>query len=136
MSIAQHYSSLGDDELRHIASRMEHLTDEAKLALSAELGRRNINDIEEYAIQMSAEERALQIHKGEKLAQKIRGVNFYARIGYTICLVMFAFGVVMYLTELNPQNGIGVMAGSAVCLLIIWLSAVLRKFIWRIVLRA
>lgn len=128
------YSSIPDDELRHIATTAE-LTPYAHQILQEELARRGIQDLNEYKEQMDHEAAERVRQRQQRLEAKYRKVRLYGRVGYVVCVVAGVIGVVKYFIEGDVKNGIGIMVVASLCVPFVWVSVRVRRAYWRFVLR-
>jgi hypothetical protein len=133
-ALQKHYASLADDELRFIATTRE-LTALARSILEQELRRRGINDLTEYKQQLDGEEAARREALKQTLVKKEKANRLYARIGYTICLLMFLAGAARWYFEGNEKDGIGMMLAAGLVLPAVWGAFYIRRLIWRFTLR-
>jgi hypothetical protein len=103
--------------------------------LEGELKRRGIDDIAEYQNQVEQENVAHQVHQAERIAKKEQSICIYSRIGYGLCLMLFLLGAARYFIEGNEKDGIGIMITCAILIPGFWLLSLLKRLIWRFMLR-
>jgi hypothetical protein len=132
--IRERYSSVPDDELRHIATTAE-LTADAHRLLQEELARRGIRDLNEYTEQMESEAAERILQKQKRLEAKYRRVRLYGIVGYVVCAVSGAIGIMKYFLLGDANNGIGIMVIAVLLVPFVWVSVRVRKAYWRFLLR-
>ncbi len=103
LSVLQYeYQKLGDDELLRLASDRSSLTDEAKLALDAEMHRRNLTvvDVTTHEDFVKRSERRESKRTRRKLFGTRRGILDWVRFGL-FALLAFSVGglVAIWLAE-------------------------------------
>ncbi len=133
-SLRQRYSTLADDELQNIAVT-GGLTDEARELLGQELRRRGIGDLTEYKEHLQRVDRAQLEKKQKTLHRKEKSIRLYSRTGYGISLFGIAAGLFVLYVQKDKTNGVGIIVASAILLPAVWAIALVRRLVWRLLLR-
>jgi hypothetical protein len=133
-ALRQRYASLSDDELQNIAIT-GGLTDEARELLGQELRRRGIEDVNEYKEHLQRVDRERLEKKQEALQRKEKSIRLYSRIGYSVSLAGILAGLFDLYIQKDERNGIGIIIASAVLLPMVWVIALVRRLVWRFLLR-
>ena len=125
----QHYASLHDDELMHLALS-DGLVPEASAALRQELQRRGIHDIAAYQASVEQEEREQESVRLSNISKNHQYEKKFSRIFYAIALLTFAYGLYQIWIPATERNEgeIGLIAGPAI-FIFIWLRSKAKK-IW------
>ncbi len=133
-SLREHYSALDDDELQNIAIE-GGLGEDAGQLLELELRRRGIEDVGEYKEYRLRTEQEQVRKKQQALQRKDQSIRLYRRIGYGVS----SFGILAGLFALyilkDEKNGIGMIIASAILLPLVWIIAIVRRLVWRFLLR-
>ena len=133
-SLRQRYLDLSDDELRHIAIT-GGLTDQARELLEQELRRRGINDVSEYREHLRRVDQELLEKRQQALQRKEKSIRFYSRIGYCLSLASILAGLFVLYVQRDERNGIGIIITGAILVPLVWAIALVRRLIWRVLLR-
>jgi len=133
-SLREHYSALGDDELQNIAIE-GGLGEDARQLLELELHRRGIGDVGEYKEYRLRTEQEQVRKKQQALQRKDQSIRLYRRIGYGVSLFGILAGLFALYILKDEKNGIGMIIASAILLPLVWIIAIVRRLVWRFLLR-
>ncbi len=133
-SLRQRYSALGDDELQNIAVT-GGLTDQARELLEQELRPRGIDDLTEYKEHLQRVDQERLEKKQKTLQRKEKSIRLYSRAGYGISLFGMAAGLFVLYVQKDKTNGVGILIASVILLPAVWTIALVRRLIWRLLLR-
>jgi hypothetical protein len=133
-SLRQRFTALSDDELQNIAIT-GGLTDQANELLEQELRRRGIDDVGEYKEQLQRVDQERLEKKQKALQQKEKSIRLYSRMGYGISLFGILAGLFVLYVQRDERNGVGIIIASAILLPLVWTIALVRRLIWRFLLR-
>lgn len=133
-SLRERYSTISHDELRNIAVS-GGLTDEASELLRQELRRRGINDLGEYKEHLRRVDQEHLAKKQQALERKERSIRLYARTGYAISLFGILAGLFLLYVQRDERNGVGTIIASVIMLPLVWTIALVRRLVWRLLLR-
>jgi hypothetical protein len=133
-SLRQRYLDLSDDELRHIAIS-GGLTDQARELLEQELRRRGIDDVSEYREHLRRVDQQLLQKRQQALQRKETSIRLYSRIGYGLSLASILAGLFVLYVQKDERNGVGIIIPGFILLPLVWTIALVRRLIWRVLLR-
>jgi hypothetical protein len=133
-SLRQRYLDLSDDELRHIVIS-GGLTDQARELLGQELRRRGIDDVSEYREHLRRVDQALLEKRQQALQRKEKSIRFYSRVGYGLALGSILAGLFVLFVQKDERNGVGIIITGVILVPLVWAIALVRRFIWRVLLR-
>jgi hypothetical protein len=133
-SLRQRYLDLSDDELRHIAVT-GGLTDQARELLEQELRRRGIDDVSEYREHLRRVDQALLQKRQQALQRKEKSIRLYSRMGYGLSLASILAGLFVLFVQKDERNGVGIIITGVILVPLVWAIALVRRFIWRVLLR-
>jgi hypothetical protein len=133
-SLRERYSALSDDELQNVAID-GGLTDEARDLLDQELHRRGIDDVGEYQEYLQRVDRERLGKKQQALQRREKSIHLYSRIGYGISLFGILAGLFALYVQKDERNGVGMIIASAILFPLVWVIAMLRRLVWRFLLR-
>jgi len=133
-SLRQRYSALGDDELRNLAIS-GGLTEQARELLDQELRRRGIEDVGEYKEHLQRVDRDRMEKRQQALERREKSIRLYSRIGYSLTALGILAGLFVRYAQRDERNGIGIIIASVILLPLVWISAQVRRLIWRFLLR-
>jgi hypothetical protein len=133
-ALRERYLVLSDDELRNIVIT-GGLTEEASELLWQELRRRGIEDVAEYKEYLQRVDQQQLEKKQQALQRRETSIRLYSRIGYGIALAGMLTGLFVLYIQRDERNGVGIIIVSAILLPWVWVSAFVRRLIWRLLLR-
>jgi hypothetical protein len=133
-ALRERYLVLSDDELRNIVIT-GGLTEEASELLWQELRRRGIEDVAEYKEYLQRVDQQQLEKKQQALQRRETSIRLYSRIGYGIALAGMLTGLFVLYIQRDERNGVGMIIASAISLPLVWVIAVVRRLIWRLLLR-
>jgi hypothetical protein len=133
-TLRQRYLDLSDDELQNLAIT-GGLTDEARELLGQELRRRGIEDVSEYRAHLQRVDQELLEKRQRALQRKENSIRLYRRIGYGISLFAILAGLFVRYVRGDERNGVGMLITGVILLPLVWAIALVRRFIWRALLR-
>jgi len=133
-SLRQRFTALSDDELQNSAIT-GGLTDQASELLEQELRRRGIDGVGEYKEHLQRVDQERLEKKQKALQQKEKSIRLYSRMGYGISLFGILAGLFVLYVQRNERNGVGIIIESAILLTLVWTIALVRRLIWRFLLR-
>ena len=133
-ALRERYLVLSDDELRNIVIT-GGLTEEASELLWQELRRRGIEDVAEYKEYLQRVDQQQLEKKQQALQRRETSIRLYSRIGYGIALAGMLTGLFVLYIQRDERNGVGMIIASAIVLPLVWVSAFVRRLIWRLLLR-
>jgi hypothetical protein len=133
-SLRQRYLDLSDDELRHIVIS-GGLTDQARELLGQELRRRGIDNVSEYREHLRRVDQALLEKRQQALQRKEKSIRFYSRTGYGLSLGSILAGLFVLYVQKDERNGVGIIITGVILLPLVWTIALVRRLIWRVLLR-
>ena len=133
-ALRERYLVLSDDELRNIVIT-GGLTEEASELLWQELRRRGIEDVAEYKEYLQRVDQQQLEKKQQALQRRETSIRLYSRIGYGIALAGMLTGLFVLYIQRDERNGVGMIIASAILLPLVWVIAVVRRLIWRLLLR-
>jgi hypothetical protein len=133
-ALRERYSSLTDDELKHLAIT-GGLTDQARELLQQELRRRGIEDVAEYKSYLDREDRKRLNKKQQTLERKEKWIRFYNRTGYSIAVCGILYGLFVLYIQKDERNGVGITVACVALIPFVWISGIIRRLIWRFLLR-
>jgi hypothetical protein len=133
-ALRERYLALSDDELRNIVIT-GGLTEEASELLWQELRRRGIEDVAEYKEYLQRVDQQQLEKKQQALQRRETSIRLYSRIGYGIALAGMLTGLFVLYIQRDERNGVGMIIASAISLPLVWVIAVVRRLIWRLLLR-
>ena len=133
-SFRERYSVLSDDELQNLAIT-GGLTDQARELLEQELRRRGIEDVTEYREHLERVDRERLEKKQRALERKENYNRFYSRIGYSISTLGVLAGLFVRYVQRDEINGTGIIIASAILFPMVWIITLVRRVIWRFLLR-
>jgi hypothetical protein len=133
-ALRERYSSLADDELKNLAIT-GGLTEQARELLQQELRRRGIEDVAEYKSYLEREDRKRLNKKQEALERKEKWIRFYTRTGYVLALCGMLYGLFVLYIQKDERNGVGITVACIALILVVWISSIVRRLIWRFLLR-
>jgi hypothetical protein len=133
-SLRERYAALSDDELQNIAVT-GGLTDEARELLGQELRRRGIEDVRGYKEHLQRVDRERLEKKQQALQRKEKSIRLYSRIGYSVSVAGVLAGLFVLYVQRDERNGVGITIASAIMLPMVWVIALVRRLVWRFLLR-
>ena len=133
-ALRERYLVLSDDELRNIVIT-GGLTEEASELLWQELRRRGIEDVAEYKEYLQRVDQQQLDKKQQALQRRETSIRLYSRIGYGIALAGMLTGLFVLYIQRDERNGVGIIIASAILLPLVWVTAFVRRLIWRLLLR-
>jgi hypothetical protein len=133
-SLRQRYLDLSDDELQHIAIT-GGLTDQARELLEHELRRRGIEDVSEYREHLRRVDQERLKNKQQALQRKEKSIRLYSRMGYGLSLFAILAGLFVLHVQRDERNGVGIIITGFILLPLVWAIALVRRLIWRVLLR-
>ena len=133
-ALRERYLVLSDDELRNIVIT-GGLTEEASELLWQELRRRGIEDVAEYKEYLQRVDQQQLEKKQQALQRRETSIRLYSRIGYGIALAGMLTGLFVLYIQRDERDGVGIIIVSAILLPWVWVSAFVRRLIWRFLLR-
>jgi len=133
-ALRERYLVLSDDELRNIVIT-GGLTEEASELLWQELRRRGIEDVAEYKEYLQRVDQQQLEKKQQALQRRETSIRLYSRIGYGIALAGMLTGLFVLYIQRDERKGVGIIIVSAILLPWVWVSAFVRRLIWRFLLR-
>jgi hypothetical protein len=133
-SLRERYSALSDDELQNIAVT-GGLTDEARELLGQELRGRGIEDVSGYKEHLRRVDRERLEKKQQALQRKEKSIRLYSRIGYSVSVAGVLAGLFVLYVQRDERNGVGITIASAIMLPMVWVIAMVRRLVWRFLLR-
>jgi hypothetical protein len=133
-SLRQRYLDLSDDELRHIVIS-GGLTDQARELLGQELRRRGIDDVSEYREHLRRVDQALLEKRQQALQLKEKSIRLYSRVGYGLSLGSILAGLFVLFVQKDERNGVGIIITGVILVPLVWAIALVRRLIWRVLLR-
>jgi hypothetical protein len=133
-SLRQRYLDLSDDELRHIAVT-GGLTDQARELLGQELRRRGIDDVSEYREHLRRVDQELLQKRQQALQRKEKSIRLYSRMGYGLSLASILAGLFVLFVQKDERNGVGIIITGVILVPLVWAIALVRRLIWRVLLR-
>jgi hypothetical protein len=132
--LRQRYLDLSDDELRHIVIS-GGLTDQARELLGQELRRRGIDDVSEYREHLRRVDQALLEKRQQALQLKEKSIRLYSRVGYGLSLGSILAGLFVLFVQKDERNGVGIIITGVILVPLVWAIALVRRLIWRVLLR-
>jgi hypothetical protein len=133
-SLRQRYLDLSDDELQHIAVT-GGLTDQARELLEQELRRRGIGDVSEYREHLRRVDQESLEKRQQALQRKETSIRPYSRVGYVLSLFAILAGLFVLYVQKDERNGVGIIITGVILLPLVWAIALVRRLIWRVLLR-
>jgi hypothetical protein len=133
-SLRQRYLNLSDDELQPIAVT-GGLTDQARELLEHELRRRGIEDVSEYREHLRRVDQEQLEKKQQALQRKEKSIRLYSRMGYCLSLFAILAGFFVLYFQRDERNGVGILITGFLLLPLVWVIALIRRLIWRVLLR-
>ena len=133
-SLRQRYLDLSDDELRHIAVT-GGLTDQAWELLEQELRRRGIGDVSEYREHLRRVDQESLGKRQQALQRKEASIRLYSRVGCCLSLFAILAGLFVLYVQKDERNGVGIIITGFILLPLIWAIVLVRRLIWRVLLR-
>jgi hypothetical protein len=103
--------------------------------LDQELHRRGIDDVREYQEYLRRVDRQRLGKKQQALQRKEKSIHLYSRIGYGISLFGILAGLFALYVQKDERNGVGMIIASAILFPLVWVIAMLRRLVWRFLLR-
>ncbi|MGC1902401.1 MAG: hypothetical protein WA715_01125 [Candidatus Acidiferrum sp.] len=73
--------------------------------------------------------------KQQALQRKEKSIHLYSRIGYGISLFGILAGLFALYVQKDERNGVGMIIASAILFPLVWVIAMLRRLVWRFLLR-
>lgn len=133
-TLRKRYAALSDDELQNIAVA-GGLTDEAGELLGQELRRRGIEDVSGYKEHLQRVDQERVEKKQQALQRKEKSIRLYSRIGSGVSFAGILAGLFVLYVQKDERNGVGIIIASAVLLPAVWAIALVRRLVWRFLLR-
>lgn len=133
-ALRDRYSSLSDDELQNLAVS-GGLTEEALQTLNQELRRRGIHDTAQYQQHLERFDRDQREKKQAALARREKAIHFQSRLGYCLAVLVALMGLYKWIVQHDETTGIGILIAAAVLFPTVWALALLRRLVWRLLLR-
>jgi hypothetical protein len=133
-SLRQRYLDLSDDELRYIAVT-GGLTDQARELLEQELRRRGIGDVSEYREHLRRVDQESLEKRQQALQRKETSIRLYSRVGYCLSLFAILAGLFVLYVQKDERNGVGIIITGVILSPLVWAIALVRRLIWRVLLR-